>query len=345
MRPAHTPIGVDVGRRMVKAVQLTRDARGWHIAAACVYPRAQPGGAPDEHEVRRLCGVLERQGFRGRQVVLAAPAPSLVVEAVEVPPRSSGAPIEQIARVELARVTKLDPDSFEMAAWDLPAPARAGSGAHMLAVALPRTDADACLDLFEGQGLAVQALDTQAWAMARACRLRAAESSPMIAALDLGWGGALLVLVHNGQVIYQRTLAAGELSTLVADLSKQTGLPLEAIEQLLAATGQSPETPAALAGSSVMRLVTQHYLETTAAELAASLSYATHRYPETPVSRVVVMGGGAGIQGLCGQFAAHLGVPVEPLRPTDVAACPVEIEERCRHSLASLALGLALHSE
>jgi Tfp pilus assembly PilM family ATPase len=57
------------------------------------------------------------------------------------------------------------------------------------------------------------------------------------------------------------------------------------------------------------------------------------------------MGGGAGVPGLCGQLAAHLGVPVEPLRPVNVVACPVEIEERCRHSLASLALGLALHSE
>jgi hypothetical protein len=39
---------------------------------------------------------------------------------LEMPPKSSTAPIEQLARMELARTQKCAPDSFEMGFWELP---------------------------------------------------------------------------------------------------------------------------------------------------------------------------------------------------------------------------------
>ncbi|MCX5662014.1 MAG: pilus assembly protein PilM [Planctomycetota bacterium] len=360
-RTIHSPIGVDLGRRTVKAVQLVRAGDRWRVAAAAVYPRAAqdgPGGPAEEREIDRLCSVLERQGFVGRSIILAAPADQLAVEMLDLPPRSSGAPIDQIARAELARVTKLDPASFEMATWDLPAPARAGAGANLLAVALGREQAEACLDRYEARGLMVEALDTQAWAMARACALRATKSkagsavkgSTLTAAFDIGWSGALLVLLRDVGVIYQRSLAEGGIGELVADISKETGLSLDAVEQLLAEkSAPGKETPAkensGLLDAPDVKKIVNRYFEAAGAELEASLSYASHRYPESPLDRVLAMGSGAGIAGLCEQFAARLSLPVEPIRPTDLVDCPKAFAKQGGDALATLALGLALYSE
>src|SRR5690349_7410565 len=103
-----TAIGIDVGARSVKAVQLGRDRFGdgaWRITAAAEMPRdadaqpaaptpqgaaqpgtAQPAAAQPERpayalsgaEIGRLLGTIERQGFRGSDVVLAMPNDKVV---------------------------------------------------------------------------------------------------------------------------------------------------------------------------------------------------------------------------------------------------------------------------
>ncbi len=65
--------------------------------------------------------------FAGRKAVLAVPAEKLLRGIVELGPIESGAPIDQVARMEFARVHNRDPQSFEMVYWMLPpSPARQG---------------------------------------------------------------------------------------------------------------------------------------------------------------------------------------------------------------------------
>jgi Tfp pilus assembly PilM family ATPase len=208
-----SPIGIDVGARAVKAVQLRAVAgHRWAVAAWACIPRALAdnavNGAPQAAsvtaplsaaEVRRLHDVLDRQGFRGRDVVLAVPSSRLMSASLDLPPRSSGAPVDSIARAEFARAHKLplDPPNFEFEHWELPAPARAGRTAQALAVGCTHADADAVIQPFEDDGLDVLAFDAEAWALARACAPLAAPPGRITALLDLGWNGCRLVVVHH----------------------------------------------------------------------------------------------------------------------------------------------------
>jgi len=108
-------IGLDVGARSVKAIQFARDRfgdGGWRVAAAAEMPResapqeaaaGQPAGPPvaptkagplAPAEVARLVATLERQGFAGADVVLAAPNDRVYTSMLELPPRSSNAPLD-----------------------------------------------------------------------------------------------------------------------------------------------------------------------------------------------------------------------------------------------------------
>src|SRR5947209_16612896 len=80
-----TPIGIDVGSRYVKAVQLdkaTTAAGRLRVAAAAIFPRSEPGTAIARPEVRRLGDVLYRHGFTGSAVVLAVPADRLLTTVI-----------------------------------------------------------------------------------------------------------------------------------------------------------------------------------------------------------------------------------------------------------------------
>ena len=366
-----TPIGIDVGSRVVKAVQFGRERWGdgkWQIVAATQIPRSEishapaapvpsaaagnAAAAPSAHarpltaeDVRRLVGTLERQGFEGRDVVLAVPTEKLSTSVLDLPPRSSQAPLEQIARMEMARAHKCAPDSFEMGCWDLPAAARATKATPVMAVACSHADATAILDPFEAEGLNVCALDVRPAAYARACRALLGEPRSLTALLDVGWSGASLNLMHRGVVIYGRTLADGGIAKLYQTLAHRLEVEEEVVDYLLGESGVGDTAPQAAADKrrgpvDAAGLIAAHF-EAAVQELQVSLTYAQHQYHESAVSRLLLVGGGACIRGVAAHLARALGVEARTAAPADVAPAAPGVTAVCGSPALTLAMGLA----
>ena len=207
-----TLIGIDVGARYIKAAQLAGAEGDRRIAAAGCFARAEPSAPLDQGEVSRLRNMLAQSNFKGDSIVLAVPQEDLLTGIMELPPRESGAPIEQLTRSELARIHNCQPQSFEMSCWDLPAPARATSSTFVMAAACKHSIADNLIDLFENEGFDVHALDMPAAAMARACQPLLGDENGISAVLDIGWNSARLALLHRGVVLYERTSPLAEQS-------------------------------------------------------------------------------------------------------------------------------------
>jgi Tfp pilus assembly PilM family ATPase len=359
-RTAHGPIGIDIGARSIKCAQVIPGERGAVLAAASL-GRLRPGAALDREEVARLVEVLERKGFAGRRAVVAAPADRLMTAILELPPRESGAPLEELARMELARANKREPGSFALALWDLPAPPNPGrAGAtHVMATACAHTDSQPLLDLLEAEGLDVCAMDVQPWAAARACgTLSESAGTPeaghgaATGVLDWGWTGAALVLLHKGVVVYERRLPDSGLRPLHAALCQRLSVDAEVADHVLSSIGLRTAAPGVEAGEELVAdaqtLITEH-VHTIATELTASFSYTTHRYA-APVGRLVLIGGGAAMPGLAEHLTPGLGIPVRIATLSD-AAGPAwgRVGGRCDPEADSpalmTALGLARYSE
>ena len=371
---ARTPIGVDVGARAVKAVQLKPlpDNR-WAVAAAASIPRslaedatlAGPQSAAvtpplAESEVERLHDVLGRQGFRGSALVLAIPSSRLLSASLELPPRASNAPVDSIARGEFARAHKLplEEPNFEFAHWELPAAARGGKTSQAMAVGCTHADADALLRPFDADGLDVVALDVEAWALARACGPLAAPAGRVTALLDMGWNACRLVVVHHRTVCYTRLLTDAALRHLHRAVGQHLGLEPEITRHVLEDAslwnaagdgGAADAKPEGGAGESspaadVRRIVWAHF-DAMVAELRISFSYAAHQYPDAPLQRLLLSGGGAMIPGAAEYLEAALGVEARVARPADVAACPAGVAPASVAATSMTALGLALFAE
>ena len=358
MRASHAPIGVDVGSRHIKAAQLARASGGWRIeAAASVQRRPCDPGAPgiQREDVRQLHDALVARSFRGRRVVLAVPADKLMTGIMELPPRDSGAPIEQIARSELARMHRSDPQSFEIACWDLPSPARAGEATYVMAAACTHNDANALLDLFENEGLSVGGLEIHASAVARACRPLLDDISGIVAILDIGWNLARLALLYQDAVVYERKLGKGGIGPLVSGIAEQCRLDAPVAERFVIESGLetgSTETPAsALSSRNITPQAVQaardaviDYFNGMVDEMRIPLSYMANQYPDAAMERLIMVGGGARIPGLSDRLADELDVHILIAGPADLAECADDLDKEYGPAL-TVAIGLGTFTD
>jgi len=332
-----TPIGVDLGVRQIKAVQFGRSAGVWQIQAVACLPRTSTEPNISTEEVRRLRVLLSERGFRGNEVVVSVPPDRLLTGIMELPPRSSGAPIDQLAQSELSRMHKCEPGSIEAACWPLPDPARAANTTFVMGVGCRHVDANQLLDTLEQENtFRVERLETQARAVARACEGLRRDVSGIAGILDVGWASARLVLMFQDTVVYERTLARCGLGALAEPLAEKLSLKVADIETVL--SGAVRLDGRTRKGKGVKAAAGQLFA-TMVDEMRIPLSYLANQYPDAAMEQLCLVGGGASLAGLADHLAASLACEVRAVFPSDLARCPKSYDKDYGPMLAA-AVGL-----
>jgi len=344
---AYSAIGVSYDSRFVTAVQLARRGQLWRLAAAGCMPRVSASADMDGQEAALVRGMLMRQGFKGNDVVLALPVEKLRTGVLDLPLRGSGAPVDDIAVGELARMHGYDPGAAETVCWDLPASSRAQDVTHALAVACRHADAEAILDAFQGAGLKVVALDSRLNAVIRACRAMVSASG-ISAILELGWDWAMLGLLYQGVIIYQRIMPEGGVRQLAEAMARRLNLEADSVDYIITDVGlgtKAQEGQADLDSFETAISMIKSYVESTIAELNAPFSYALRQYAGSTVDRILVTGYGAAIPGVMDHIRSKLEFDLQMVTPADVVQCPTPLPGRSDHPLLTAAVGLAQFGE
>jgi Tfp pilus assembly PilM family ATPase len=342
-----SPIGVDVDGRYLRAAQLAPAGDGWRLQAAVRIPRVAPEEPLGPRDVAHLQDTLERLGFRGKRIVLAVPEDKLAVDVLELPPRDSRAPVDDIARAELARTHGYDAGAAEMVSWDLPPSSRARDMTQMMAVAMPHGEADALLDIFDGTGLEVAVLDTHMAATIRACRPLLPDEG-VTAVLTVGWDWALLLLWLEGTVVYRRLMPENSLRCLTEAVARNLDLAPDAVDCVLEEVGladRSPEegdTPLPL---EALRTIIQKPIDATAEAVRAAFAYAAQMYAGTGAAGVIVTGRAAAVPGATDYLASRLAVDVRTVTPGDVVEAAPATAHEAGHPALTPAVGLAMYQE
>ena len=349
-RTRRSSIGIDVDGRNVNAVQLTQSRNHLRIEAAISVPRADSTIPLDEDEVRRVTDILYRQGFRGRDVVLALPNEAVMSSILKVPSNGDQSELSQAARNQLAKAHHCDPQALEIASWDVPAHGGATAGKHVMAMACRSELANAAIDIFEGAGLTVRAIDVRLCALARACGRLSPWSDGVAALLNVGWSFAELALVRGGVLVFERTLVDSSLSQLHASLQSTYDIDAQITDRLIAEVGC--ETVAANANAdarsdlaSAVHNQIVRYVDRLVTELKASISFATQEYAQGHVERIFVTGEEAALAGLVPRISAELGVEGRSVAPTDIADVTATISKQGASPLLTVAVGLASHPD
>ncbi|MBZ0171973.1 MAG: hypothetical protein K8E66_06300 [Phycisphaerales bacterium] len=288
-----TPIGLDLGTRMIRAAQLDRS--GKPLATARLL-RNHPGDAHGPEDFMRLRGVLYRSGFRGRELIIAAPKSIIQRTSIDLPPRESGAPLEEIARSELARQTHLDPASFEFDWWDAPQPPKHGSSIRAITVSCGHDNANALLDAVEQAGLIPLALLSPSAASAAAAP--PPEPGALVGSLDLGWSDATLVVRTATKIVFERRLSGCGLSRAFNAVVGKHKIDPGRLARIAVRDRQDgfPPPPAVIE-------LHEHYLHNVRDEVRSSIDYLRNCEGSHEPALLTVLGGGAGIPGVADAIA------------------------------------------
>ncbi|GJQ30591.1 MAG: hypothetical protein HBSAPP03_24750 [Phycisphaerae bacterium] len=262
--------------------------------------------SPDDAAL--IAGLIERAGFEGTSLVMGVPGSMLMTSHLELPPRTSGAPIEQIARMEMARAHRVDPASFELALWDVPPPARARDGCHAIGVGLASAAIDPFLAMLDAHGLTVIALDVRSLALARATA-PLHDPDGMTCIVDASWDGLGVVVVHQGIVVVDRVVDGVAWGDVCARAATRLGLSSFAAHDALA--GASEGMPRSVS----VRSMATEYFERLVPEVERSMTYITHRYPDVPTRSVLIVGDAACLPGLKDRLAQAVSAQVVRVDP------------------------------
>jgi Tfp pilus assembly PilM family ATPase len=336
----YSPIGLDCGSRFIKAAQIQYTRGKPRVCATASIQRMSE--QLDVAEVNRISDVLYRQGFVGTRIAMAVPPAKILTSILELPPRTTNSPFDQLARVEFARHQKCEPNTFEMSWWELPHASRVAKTTSVMAVGCRYTDADAILDPFDAVGLDVLKLDSSSVATARACSNVLARQGGISAILDLGWRSASLVILHDQTIVYDRPLGEAGIEQLYKDLSSSLGVKFDVIDVLISQqTKLSSENDGDMqAQREITRAIDNHFAMLLK-DLELSFSYAANQYASTNIDRLLLMGGGASIPGLVKNWSENLGMKVEIVHLADLMPCVKGMASSERSSMTT-ALGLAM---
>ncbi len=334
------PIGLDVGERHVCAAQLMTRGDERRLVAATRLPRGKHFAPTSEKlhadEAASVLATLQRQGFRGTRLVVGLPRPMLMSGVLDLPPRGSGAPLEMIARTELARANRATPEAMESTWWELPAPARASTGTCAMAVGCTHAAAELLVSPFDAMSRTgraeVLAIDARCVATSRACEpLIGHDPGAIGAVLELGWSRGELTMLVGATPMYERPLDDAGLCRVHARLMSELSVDPDVADYLLKQVSVGPEGEPPVteeAGEGLMRrharAVLVEHLGHVADEVRVAFAYAQGRYPSSDEPRLLVVGEGAQIAGADAVLNDQLGLAVRVVRPADVA----RVEER-----------------
>lgn len=346
--PSRTPIGVDIGVRTIKAAQLTRGGGRDRAFALALLPRPSAEkeiGADDALALRK---VLKRQGFSGRKIVITAPEKALLRATLELPSKVSGAPIGQIVRMELSRLHNVALDSFEMAHWELAAPDGSKPMVRALTVGCPHDAADAILDVFDGSGFDVVAMDVRSAAAARACAPLVLPAPAITSIVDLGWHSTTVLFVCGRALIYERSLGGSGVVGLVEKLMETFSIPLEAAQQIMNTIGlrtDEPEGQFERETLDAIHKLCKSHLDKLLEELRIPLAYVSRQFPGDGVKRLLLIGGGGAVAQVPSYLGQRLGLEVMAAAPGNLVESPPELLGKAANPVMTVAVGLAQFKE
>lgn len=281
-----TLISLDIGSVTIKAAQWQHAAGlggRWNLRTAA-WPR-QTQGTLGPEEASRIAAVLARRGFVGRDVAVLAPGEMAHVQEIDMPAGVVGAGRGAVARMELARVCRIDPSAFEFETWDLPRVGRPGESAVGAAV-LAHSDADQLVLPLQEAGLVAVTIGSAARAFGE---LLGRTGTTIDTVADLGASALSLTVLVGGACVYERRLAELGTRALVASIGETLKLTEAQAEQALATAARLPEGAMASALGGLLRQHGSRIGE----EISVSLEYASHRYPKAAEGRMLAVGGGA----------------------------------------------------
>lgn len=328
----YSPIGLDVGRAGLRAVQLVRRSGQWRVHRAAVIQDQPDPSATHEGSVTldptRVRRILDLHDFRGTQVVCSLDPPAVSLRQVAVPADASERPPSAWMPAVLGELREhlgVDVSNQQVRAWILPPSRRKQTEA--MAVLAPTEQVTGLVATLEQMKLCCVRMEVGAWALVTGgWAIHPVGSGDLWGILEVGHETSHLVMALGPTPLLHRTLSVGgsQFTRRVADRLRLDPLVAERlrhetpIEHSDQALRKDPSPPGEVTRPSVgnmLHAAVRRELRILSEEIDKSFSYALDAYPKAKPAQLLLAGSGARWRGLDNLLGELLGIQVLVANP------------------------------
>ena len=342
-------VGIDIGTTAVRAVEV-RDAETDNPVLLRCLEQPLPFGAVSRGEVLEPAVVgatLKRLwstgGFTSKDVILGMGYHRMVVRNLTVPSMSLRR-IRESLPFQVQDLLSFPTADALLDFYPIKEVESEGESEPQISGLLIAATKDVVQSHIKAARLAgLRTLNVDIMAFARSRAIHRGVATPgVIAQIDIGGGSSSVLVSSDGVPQFVRVIPAGG-NQLTKALRVRLGIDEEAADALKETLGLSGVVPPHDAiAATVIRDVTAELLES----LRNTLAYFTNNWPELPIDRIVLMGGGARLTGFSTALGDLTGFPVVPAEPfaelefgPDVNAAQLHNSEGAFVAALGLALG------
>jgi len=331
-------IGLDIGSRAIKAVELTREGHGFVMTGY-----GQTEVVSEEQRPDAILEVLRDNSFHTKRVVTSVYGKSVIVRYLSMT-RMPEEDLRNAIRYEADKYIPFDVEDVVMDSQALPDDALVEGGENemrVLLVAVKRALIEDHVSLLNGLGLQPTVIDVDSFAVGNAFELAQGgvfyegETDRAIALLDIGANKTNINIFYGGTSYFTREIyLAGDDFTHA--IGKRLSLEIDAAEARKRDPGEHPEE--------VMEAVMPAF-DDLANEVMLSFDYFENQF-DREVEEVYLSGGGSRMPGIEEALDRTLNRPTHRWDPTE----GIEIHdgtvdgELVRYNAGQLAVAVGLAS-
>ena len=347
LKTQYSSIGLELDKHQFRAVQLERDGDKNSVHAWAVFPRLNqdqesddsPSGLPDASELEWALSILSRRGFKGTAISCAPQTRVCSQHVFELPPVDSGAPLDQLARAEVARARKCAPDAFEFGLWSLP---QRGRSSESMAVACPSEMISGIIEEYQAGGMSVTGIDLPELAIMRGVldttQIGLTTAEPEIdAVLQVNWHCSLAIVTLGHQIVYVRRISHGA-NSVWEQACNRFGLNENSARAVI---DRSQDCEHQEQIEKVRSACWSALSKELASEIDVAIAYVSHSFRMAPLGKLIMSGYGSMNPTLVSRFDSVLGIPVIASEPQPICNAMTSEQDSSLPAKLSYAYGLA----
>jgi len=306
-------IGLDIGSHTIKLIELIREKDGGTLLAAGstpTPPKALISSLPADHEAVAIAikQLVRDTGARSKSVNIALPEAQVFTRVIDVP---------QLSQRELASAIRWEAEQY------IPMPLDQVNvdftvlrdskeiGANMmevLLVAAPKALLDKYMHILEMAGLTPVGAETEIIATARAL-VRSTVNTKTVMILSLGAQTTDLAILHNGVIVFTRSISAGG-EALTRALVQGLDFTIPQAEEFKKTYGLQMDK---LEGKIVN--AAKPIMDTIIGEMKRAIAFYQDKFKNERVEAILLSGGTARLPGMVVYIAEAMGAETQLANP------------------------------
>lgn len=312
---------LDIGTNAIRLVQLSAaSANQWALVSHAYVPVDSRVTTSDSAEARRrlsevIMTAIGQSGIKTKNVVIGLPSSKTFTTVVDVP-NVSDSELRATMKYQIDQYVPMSADDAKVDWAPLGASLREQNMQEVLISSTSKTYSEERLELVEALGLNVVAAEPDPIAMVRALVPPNASTTAMVM-IDMGEQATDLAITYGDAPRLVRSIPTG-VSTLIKAAAQNLNVQEDQARQFILKFGLAPDR---LEGQ-VLHAV-ESTLDSFAAEITKSVKFFQTRYPNVPISAMLLSGFAAIIPMLSDYVGSKTGIqamianPWQGVRLTD----------------------------